>query len=150
MRYDELDEPCSITRSLVVLGDRWTLLILKYCFAGVRRFNALQECSGISRGRLQDRLERLVHHEILVKDQSRSRPEYRLTDKGRALYPILIALKDWGDAHMSPDGPPLLYHHRDCRGQAHTQVTCDDCQGPLTARDVVVTAGPGLDPGRPQ
>jgi DNA-binding HxlR family transcriptional regulator len=100
VRYEELaDFPCSITRPLVVLGDRWTLLVLKTAFNGVRRFNAFQSALGISRSRLQDRLDRLVEHGILTKQRAAegNYEEYRLTPKGQDVYPILMALRDWGD-----------------------------------------------------
>lgn len=147
MRYEELaDLPCSITRPLVVLGDRWTLLVLKTAFNGVRRFNAFQGALGISRSRLQDRLDRLVEHEILVKKPSidGNYAEYRLTQKGQDLYPILMALRDWGDRYMAPDGPPVHFHHRDCTGEAHVILACDACGDPVTARDVAPAPGPGM------
>ncbi|MEZ0352520.1 winged helix-turn-helix transcriptional regulator [Mycobacterium sp. pR1184] len=147
MRYEELaDFPCSITRPLVVLGDRWTLLVLKTAFNGVRRFNAFQAALGISRSRLQDRLDRLVEHEILTKTKSRdgSYEEYRLTPKGHDVYPVLMALRDWGDRYMAPDGPPVHFRHRGCPGEAHVSLACDACGNPLTARDVDPVPGPGL------
>ena len=147
MRYEELaDEPCSITRPLVVLGDRWTLLVLKQAFSGIRRFNAFQAALGISRSRLQDRLDRLVEHDILVKQKPEggSHEEYRLTDKGFAIYPILMALRDWGDVYMAPDGPPVRYAHRDCTGEAHVHLECDVCGQAMTAREVTPMPGPGL------
>ncbi|WP_067692622.1 winged helix-turn-helix transcriptional regulator [Nocardia jejuensis] len=147
MRYEELaEEPCSITRSLVVFGDRWTLLILKAAFAGVRRFNGFQSYLGISKGRLQDRLDRLVEHGILRKApaETGAYEEYRLTPKGHDVYPILMAFKDWGDTYVAPDGPPVYYRHRDCEGQAHVRLECDHCAGELTARDVVPLPGPGM------
>ncbi|WP_280300764.1 winged helix-turn-helix transcriptional regulator [Nocardia neocaledoniensis] len=147
MRYEELaDVPCSITRPLVIFGDRWTLLILKYCFTGVRRFNAFQSALGISRSRLGDRLDRLIEHGILEKRPARdgAYEEYRLTEKGHAIYPILLAIRDWGDTYMAPDGPPVEYRHRDCTGEAHTSLTCDACGSTLTARDITPEPGPGL------
>ncbi|MEM6106945.1 helix-turn-helix domain-containing protein [Mycobacterium sp. 050272] len=147
MRYEELaDFPCSITRPLVVLGDRWTLLVLKTAFNGVRRFNAFQAALGISRSRLQDRLDRLVEHEILAKTKSGdgNYEEYRLTPKGHDVYPVLMALRDWGDRYMAPDGPPVHFRHRDCPGEAHVSLACDACGNPLTARDVDPVPGPGL------
>ena len=147
MRYEELaDYPCSITRPLVVLGDRWTLLVLKTAFNGVRRFNAFQAVLGISRSRLQDRLDRLVEHEILVKSQvaEGSYAEYRLTAKGHDIYPILMALRDWGDRYMAPDGPPVHFGHVDCRGEAHVSLACDACGSAVTAREIVPTPGPGM------
>lgn len=147
MRYEELsDFPCSITRPLVILGDRWTLLVLKFSFAGVRRFNAFQSALGISRSRLQDRLDRLVEHGLLEKRKAVSGPydEYRLTQKGHDIYPILIAIKDWGDVYMAPDGPPVYYRHRDCGGEAHASIECESCGQQLTARDIAPEVGPGM------
>lgn len=147
VRYEELgDLPCSITRPLVVLGDRWTLLILKTAFAGVRRFSAFEEALSISKSRLQDRLTRLIEHGILVKQPSAQggHDEYRLTPKGMAIYPILMAIKDWGDEYMAPDGPPVHYRHAECGGEAHAVLTCGECGERLTARDVVPEVGPGM------
>lgn len=147
MRYEELaDEPCSITRALVVFGDRWTLLVLKAAFSGVRRFNGFQAYLGISRSRLQDRLDRLVEHGILVKQPAAvgAHEEYRLSDKGHEVYPILMAFRDWGDAHMAPQGPPVIYRHRGCAGEAHVHTVCDHCGEEITARDVAPEAGPGM------
>ncbi|MBF6190068.1 MULTISPECIES: winged helix-turn-helix transcriptional regulator [Nocardia] len=147
MRYEELaDVPCSITRPLVIFGDRWTLLILKSCFSGIRRFNAFQSALGISRSRLQDRLDRLIEHGILVKQKAAvgAHEEYRLTPKGHDIYPILLAIRDWGDTYMAPEGPPVRYNHHDCTGEAHVRLECDSCGSELTARDVTPAPGPGL------
>lgn len=147
MRYEELiDQPCSITRPLTVLGDRWTFVIVKQAFAGVRRFEDFQASLGISRGRLADRLDRLVEQGILVREpykDGRVRHEYRLTDKGHELYPILMAIRDWGDRHMAPDGPPVHYRHRDCGGEAHVHLSCEACGEEISAREVVPEPGPG-------
>ncbi|MEV6558337.1 helix-turn-helix domain-containing protein [Nocardia sp. NPDC051756] len=147
MRYEELaDVPCSITRPLVIFGDRWTLLILKFAFSGIRRFNAFQSALGISRSRLQDRLDRLIEHEILVKRKAEvgAHEEYRLTQKGHDIYPILMAIRDWGDTYLAPDGPPVRYTHQGCTGEAHVTLGCDECGNELTARDVLPEPGPGL------
>ncbi|WP_067470051.1 winged helix-turn-helix transcriptional regulator [Nocardia amamiensis] len=147
MRYEELaDVPCSITRPLVIFGDRWTLLILKSCFSGIRRFNAFQSTLGISRSRLQDRLDRLIDHGILVKQKAAAgaHEEYRLTTKGHDIYPILLAIRDWGDTYMAPEGPPVRYRHHECTGEAHVRLECDSCRSELTARDVDPEPGPGL------
>ena len=147
MRFEDLaDQPCSITRPLTVFGDRWTFVIVKQAFAGVRRFEDFQASLGISRGRLADRLDRLVEHEILRREpyrNGRTRNEYRLTQKGLDLYPVLIAIRDWGDAYMAPDGPPVNYRHTTCGGNAHAHIECDKCGERLTARDVTPEAGPG-------
>jgi DNA-binding HxlR family transcriptional regulator len=141
VRYEDLaDVECSITRPLVVLGDRWTLLVLKQCFAGTRRFSALLTELGISRSRLVDRLARLVDHGLLRHVDG----EYRLTAKGHDVYPVLMALRDFGDKHMAPDGPPFSYRHVDCGGEAHVTIRCERCEAALTARDVTLELGPGL------
>ncbi|MGV9482672.1 winged helix-turn-helix transcriptional regulator, partial [Gordonia aichiensis] len=70
--------------------------------------------------------------------------EYRLTEKGHAIYPILMAIRDWGDTYMSPDGPPVEYRHKDCTGEAHVHLTCDDCAAEVTARDIAPEPGPGI------
>lgn len=150
VRYEELaDVPCSITRPLVVLGDRWTFLLVKQAFAGTTRYEDFLDALGIPRGRLADRLDRLVAEGILRREpykaaNSRTRDAYRLTDKGMALYPVLLALRDWGDRFMAPDGPPVHYRHRDCGGEAHVRLECDTCRKELTARDVAPEPGPGM------
>ncbi|MDQ5894080.1 MAG: hypothetical protein QG596_341 [Actinomycetota bacterium] len=148
MKYEELiEQPCSITRPMTVLGDRWTFLIVKQSFAGVRRFEDFLTSLGISRGLLSERLDRLVEHGILdrepYKDERRTRMEYRLTTKGRDLYPILIAIRDWGDTYMAPDGPPVHYRHAGCGGEAHVHITCDKCGEELSAHDVAPEPGTG-------
>ncbi|MFJ9363725.1 winged helix-turn-helix transcriptional regulator [Nocardia sp. NPDC101769] len=147
MRYEELENvPCSITRPLVVLGDRWTLLILKAALNGVSRFNAFQAALEISRSRLQDRLDRLIEHGILTKQKqpNSAYEEYRLTQKGHEILPILMAFREWGDRYMAPDGLPMYFNHRHCTGQAHITLTCDACGAPLTTPDIVAVPGPGL------
>lgn len=150
MRHTDLaDEPCSISRSLALLGDRWTLVVLKQAFAGTRRFDDFQRSLGIARSRLAERLDRLVEHGVLERAEyfdRRTRLEYRLTDKGHALYPVLMALRSWGDAYLAPDGPPLTYQHVGCGGDVEVAVGCGACGAPLSARDVEVGAGPGFPP----
>lgn len=147
MRYAELiDQPCSISRPLAILGDRWTFLIVKQAFGGIRRFEDFHTTLGISRSRLTDRLGRLVEHGILRREpygEGGGRMAYRLTAKGHDLYPVLIAIRDWGDRHMAPDGPPIRYLHDGCTGEAHAHVICDACGEELTARDVRPAPGPG-------
>ncbi len=150
MRFEGLaEQSCSISRSLALLGDRWTLAIVKQAFARTRRFEEFLSALGISRALLSDRLNRLVAAgalERLPYASNRVRHEYRLTDAGMALYPILQALRAWGDEHLAPHGAPLLYRHRDCSGHATVSVTCSECHEPLSARDVEVHPGPGLVP----
>ena len=155
MRYEELiDQPCSITRPLTVLGDRWTFLVVKQAFAGVRRFEDFLASLGVSRSRLTDRLDRLVEHGVLERvpyRNGRTRHEYRLTQKGRDLYPVLLAMREGGDRYMAPDGPPVHYRHTDCGGEARVHLACNRCGAELDARDVTPEPGPGapLAPSSP-
>ncbi|MDR3417555.1 MAG: helix-turn-helix domain-containing protein [Nevskia sp.] len=149
MRWDEIDQqPCSIARTLSVVGDRWTLLILRECFMGVRRFEVFEERLGMSRHRLSDRLQRLVEDGVLRKEPYQDKPlrhEYRLTDKGKDLYPVLLSLVRWGDRWMDQGkGPPVIYRHRGCGKLTTPVLTCSECGEPLGARDVMPLAGPGL------
>lgn len=105
MRWEELSEqPCSLARVLAILGDRWTLLVLRDCFLGVRRFDDFERSLGVTRHVLADRLKRLVEAEILAKVPYQERPlreEYRLTEKGMELYPAILSLVNWGDRHLA-------------------------------------------------
>lgn len=149
MRHDELEsQPCSILRPLGLLGDRWTLVLLRQAFAGVRRFEDFHSGLGLSRSLLAERLGRLVDADILeqraYRDSRRTRHEYRLTEKGMDLYPVLMALRSWGDKYMAPLGPFAHYRHRDCGGGTEVHLACDRCGQEVTARDVQLEAGPGL------
>src|SRR3954470_9045942 len=108
--YD--DQHCSIARALEVLGDRWTLLVIRDAFMGVRRFDDFQRDLGVARNVLTDRLTRLVEDGILEKRRYQERPErfeYRLTEKGLDLWPVLVSLMKWGDRHAPAEaGPPTL------------------------------------------
>src|SRR5882757_2816644 len=109
MRAAELaEETCSIARPATLLGDRWTLVILRQAFNGVRRFDDFQQSLGVSRSLLSTRLEKLVDEGVLrrepYKDQTRTRDQYRLTEKGLDLYPVLMAMKQWGDKYMADEG----------------------------------------------
>jgi DNA-binding HxlR family transcriptional regulator len=148
MPYRDLqDDPCSIARPVSVLGDRWTLLVLRQAFRGIRRFGHFQSTLGISRPVLAERLGQLVSAGILERrpyeSEQRTRHEYRLTAKGLDLYPVLMALRTWGDRYMSPDGPFVVYRHHDCSGVAEIQHVCSACGQALSARDVTAEAGPG-------
>jgi DNA-binding HxlR family transcriptional regulator len=139
-------QACSVARALEVVGERWSILILRDAFLGVRRFDGFQEDLGIARNVLADRLGRLVDAGVLEKHAYSDRPpryEYRLTDKGRDLWPVVHALAQWGDHHEAPDGPPTLFVHRGCGGAVSDRRTCDSCGAPLDARDVEAVAGPG-------
>lgn len=150
MKWEEIgDVRCSVARTLSVVGDRWTLLILRDAFVGVRRFDAFQKSLGLTRHLLADRLKKLVEHGILERRRYQERPErheYRLTDKGIDLYPVLIAIVGWGDRWMAGDeGPPLVYRHRGCGRVARPELHCPACGDPVGARDITPLPGPGLD-----
>jgi len=152
VRSREISEQnCSIARPVSLLGDRWTLMVLRQAFAGVRRFEHFQETLDCSRSVLAERLGRLVEHDILTtaayKDDRRTRLEYRLTDKGLELYPVLMALRSWGDKHMAPNGPPVLYRHVGCGGGAVVTHSCARCGEILGARDVELRPGRGATAG---
>jgi DNA-binding HxlR family transcriptional regulator len=140
-------QACSIARSLEVLGERWTLLVLREAFRRTRRFEDFQRNLGVARNVLTDRLGRLVDEGILRREQYQERParfEYRLTDKGLALWPVMMTLMQWGDRFYSDtDGPPLVVHHRDCGGAVTDHLTCTKCGAELGPRDVVAEPGPG-------
>jgi DNA-binding HxlR family transcriptional regulator len=149
MRAAELaEQQCSIARPAALLGDRWTLVILRQAFSRVRRFDHFQSSLRISRSLLADRLGKLVDAGILrrepYKDEIRTREEYRLTEKGLDLYPVLMALREWGDRHMADDGPPVKVRHRDCGGTPRIDLRCDRCGEEVTARDAEAAPGPGL------
>ena len=140
-------QQCSIARSLEIVGERWTLLVLRDAFLGIRRFDDFQRDLGIARNVLTDRLGRLVDEGILDRRRYQERPErfeYRLTERGRDLWPTLHALATWGDAHAAPGGPPRLFRHRDCGGAVTERRTCAKCGAELDVRDVEVRDGPGL------
>lgn len=152
MRAREISEQnCSIARPVSLLGDRWTLMVLRQSFAGIRRFEHFQETLDCSRSVLAERLDRLVEYDILTKaaykDDQRTRLEYRLTDKGLELYPVLMALRSWGDTYMAPNGPPVLYRHVGCGGKAVVRHGCAKCGEVLGARDVELRPGRGAAHG---
>ena len=147
MKWEDLaHEPCSVARSVAVIGDRWTLMILRDCFLGVRRFEAFQERLGISRTIIADRLKHLTEEGVLrrvVYQEHPTRHEYRLTEKGLDLHPVVMAIVHWGDRHYAGEaGPPLLHRHKGCGCDFHPVQTCSECGEPVDAR--VVETRPGL------
>ncbi|KOX22769.1 HxlR family transcriptional regulator [Saccharothrix sp. NRRL B-16348] len=137
------DELCTLSLPAALLGERWTLLLLRQAFLGTRRFEDFQTEMDISRSVLTERLGTLVEEGILRREaykDVRTRYEYRLTEKGLELYPVLMALRKWGDRWMSPaEGPSFDVHHRTCGGDIGVHVSCEGCGAELTARDVRVT-----------
>ena len=141
------DMNCSVAQALEIIGEWWTLLILRDCFLGVRRFDDFVDRLGISRNILTSRLETLVESGLLERrpyDEARGRYDYVLTDKGRALWPVLVALRQWGDEWLLGTGnEPLLLEHRDHGHTTTARMTCDVCGEPLDARSVRAVPGPG-------
>ena len=144
--------PCSVARTLSVIGDRWTMLILRNAFLRMRRFEDFQASLGLTRHLLASRLKRLVDEGLLERlpyQQAPLRHEYRLTDKGKALHPVLMALTAWGDQWMDRGaGPPMLLQHRQCGHTMRPTMVCSDCGEPIAAHDVRPLPGPGLASAR--
>jgi len=137
---------CSIARALDVVGEWWSLLVLRDVFMGVRRFEAIQSDLGIARNVLSDRLSTLVDAGVLTKRRYQEHPdryEYVLTDMGRELAPVLGALMRWGDRWLSPDGPPMVMLHKECGEPVEWGATCEQCGIVVGPRDVRVVKGPG-------
>jgi len=137
---------CSIARALELVGERWTMLVLREVFLGVRRFDAIQRDLGVARNVLATRLQRLVAEDVLEKVPYEERPprhEYRLTAKGLDLWPVIVELLRWGDRYAAPAGPPVVLRHRDCGGLLDEWRICENCGKPLGPRDVHAEPGPG-------
>jgi DNA-binding HxlR family transcriptional regulator len=143
----DYDQVCSIARTLEVLGERWTLLVIRDVFNGHRRFDQIQENLGVARNVLSARLARLVDEGILEKRRYQERPpryEYFLSEKGLDLWPVMISLLDWGDHHLAePSGPPMLVRHKRCGGLVDGRGYCEACGRRLVARDAYTEYGPG-------
>jgi DNA-binding HxlR family transcriptional regulator len=138
---------CSIARALEVVGDRWTILVIREAFMGTRRFEDFQRNLDCARNVLTDRLGRLVDTGVLHKERYQDRPpryEYRLSRMGVELWPVTMALKTWGDRYFADNGPPVLVLHRGCDGELDERMHCDRCGVELGPGDVYPIAGPGL------
>lgn len=141
MRWSDVGKlDCTIARTLSVIGDRWTLLVLRDAFLGLRRFDGFQSSLGITRHRLADRLRKLVRHGVLRRERYQERParfEYRLTEKGHDLYGVIVTIAGWGDKHMAgKKGPTVERVHRRCGHVTSLRLTCDHCGDVVTARDM--------------
>lgn len=139
--------PCSVARTLDIIGEWWTLLILRDVFYGVRRFENLRSHLGVSRKVLTNRLGRLTDEQILKKvlyQNQPSRYEYQLTKKGLELLPVLLTLMNWGDKWISEaDMTPVIFVHKDCGEEITPKLVCSHCGGDLNAHNVYPTPGPG-------
>jgi DNA-binding HxlR family transcriptional regulator len=142
------DQVCSIARSLEIVGERWTLLILRDAVLGLQRFEDFQESLGIASNVLTNRLRLLCDQGVLERSpdgERPGRPKYTLTDKGRELAPALIVLMKWGDRHYpSPTGPPRLTLHADCGGNVGADFRCERCGGKVGFGEFDLRPGPGL------
>jgi DNA-binding HxlR family transcriptional regulator len=140
----ERPEACSIGRAMEVLGERWTFLILREAFYGVRRFSDMQRNLGIARNMLSTRLQTLVGAGVLERRLYQAEParyEYRLTQAGRDLYPAIVTLMRWGDKHLQGElGPPVVLRHNTCGHDADPRLVCGHCGEELRARDVTPEA----------
>lgn len=145
--YDTVN--CAIGAAVGIIGERATFLVLREAFNGVRRFDDMQRRTGSPRQVLSDRLNRMVREGLLRKVRyqesgQRGRYEYRLTDKGLALYPVLVAMMEWGDQYMgSPAGPQILLRHRDCGEPVRLRLSCQAGHVLESAREVTPLPGPG-------
>jgi DNA-binding HxlR family transcriptional regulator len=152
MRPAALDiavDNCTIGRTMAILGEKWTVEVLREVFTGIRRFDDMRLRTGIPRQVLSNRLARLVDEGVLRRvpyqePGARQRHEYRLTEKGFDLYPVLVAVREWGDRHLAdPEGPPLATVHRGCGADVGVHLRCADGHDVGSPRDVLPAPGPG-------
>jgi DNA-binding HxlR family transcriptional regulator len=145
---DYADQTCSIARALEVVGERWTLLVLRDVILGRHRFDELIDSVGVTRTVLTHRLRHLVAEGVLERRPYQQRPErfeYHLTAKGRHLTPVIAQLMWWGDRYYpEPAGPPRLLVHEGCGGLVHAAYRCGECQAELSPGEVGTRPGPGL------
>lgn len=140
-------QTCSIARSLEVVGERWSILILRSISLGATRFDDLQSSTGITRSMLTTRLRTLIDEGVIEKRQYSEKPpryEYLLTEKGQDLWPVMVHLMKWGDRYyLDPKGPPTIVQHRGCGGEPDLHLICDRCGKPLERSDIKTIPGPG-------
>ncbi|MFD7076154.1 winged helix-turn-helix transcriptional regulator [Nocardioides sp. NPDC059952] len=164
MLADEIDRTrCSVAGTLAVVGEKWSLLVLREAFLGVRRFADLQKNLDVPRAVLTNRLNTLVAQGVLTRvpyhaEGQRQRHEYRLTQKGLDLYPALVALMAWGDRYLAEGhGSALALEHRDCGAEVHLELTCEDGHvlgGPREVRPIplarmdLLSSDEGAEPAR--
>nr|WP_062340299.1 helix-turn-helix domain-containing protein [Herbidospora sakaeratensis] len=140
---------CSIARTLEVIGERWTLLIVRDALRGTRRFEDFRANLGIAHNILSDRLGKLREAGVLERRLYQTKPdrhEYHVTAAGLDLWPIVMSSLLWGDRHRAPEGPPLLVRHRGCGGSLRPGLTCDRCGRSLGPHDCDMEPGPGAQP----
>jgi DNA-binding HxlR family transcriptional regulator len=142
-------ENCTVGRAMAILGERWTFVVLREVFNGIRRFEDMREHTDIPRQVLTNRLATLVAEGILRREPYREpgerlRHEYRLTEKGFDLYPVLIAVAQWGDRYLAdPEGAPVQIVHRDCGAAVGVQLRCQEDHELESPREAATKPGPG-------
>jgi DNA-binding HxlR family transcriptional regulator len=145
---------CSAARALELVGERWSLLIIRDAlFAGHARFADFRRSLGVAPNILAARLDSFVAAGLMERRQYSEHPEqyeYLLTSKGRDLAPVIVALTAWGDQHAAPDGPPIIYQHAACGSEIHQQIRCAACDEQVRNTDITVRPGPGLLPPDPR
>ena len=139
---------CSIARAIAVVGDPWTLLILKEAHGGETRFAGFQKSTGAQPSVISDRLKRLLEAGVVERKEYSSHPprqEYVLTQMGADLFPVLMALNAWGNDYLAEEaGPPLVYRHDVCGHDSDPSITCGHCGEALVSTAVTVEPGPGM------
>jgi DNA-binding HxlR family transcriptional regulator len=150
MRHeDQLDRNCAIARTGAMLGERWVFAVLRAAYFRARTFEDYAAATGIARNILTDRLNSLVEYGILEKRPyeqagSRIRHEYRLTEAGLELYPVIVSMMQWGNKHAGfEDGPPVILRHTTCGAITEPQLVCSECGEEVRARDMEPMPGPG-------
>jgi DNA-binding HxlR family transcriptional regulator len=149
MRWSEINTvECSIARALSVVGDRWTMMIVRDVFLGIRRFDAMHQDLGLTPHRLSNRLGKLVRDGILARVEYEKRPrrfEYRLTEKGIDLFPLIVVLNTWGDRWMAGRaGAPIELVHRNCGRAIKPSLNCPACDEKIVPREMSLRPGPAL------
>jgi DNA-binding HxlR family transcriptional regulator len=138
---------CSAARALELVGERWSLLIIRDALFGRTRFGDFQKSLGVAPNILTARLDSFVAAGLMQRRRYSGHPghyEYLLTGKGRDLAPVIVALSAWGDRHAAPDGPPIIYQHTTCGSQIHQQTHCAACGQQVRNTDIGIRPGPGL------
>jgi len=146
MKWEDVEnQVCSVARALAVVGERWTLLILRDIFMGTRRFDEIQSSLGITRHRLAERLAKLVKKGVLVKVVYQEKPvryEYKLTRMGLGLYPVLMSLTRWGDDWLDEGkGAPVEYIHKSCGSKINPIISCEECGEVIHPEKVIPIPG---------
>ncbi|MFR9752928.1 winged helix-turn-helix transcriptional regulator [Nocardia sp. 004] len=146
------DMNCSLAQCLEVVGEWWTLLIVRDALFGVTRFDDFRARLGIARNVLTQRLEHLVDHGVLTREPYQDNPvryDYRLTPKGRSLWLVVTAMRQWGDVWAAPDGPPVQSLHTGCDHLMTVEPVCSECGERVGPRDLRLVPGPGAKDSSP-